>query len=167
MADETENPEAKAEAKPAPRRRAPRKEQPAPSEVKKPSRSRAKPAEKTDKAEAAAAAPLPARAKRPAPAKPRASKRSSPSTKRTPPKSTIEKATDKVGGRWGAAAVVGGIAAVGAALFSLRGSTPAKGNAPELPEPTDAKASAHQPDGTDSSKSFEAGIADENTIPEA
>jgi hypothetical protein len=50
--------------------------------------------------------------------------------------------------------LAGGIGALaaGAALFSLRGSSRRK--------------KAHQADGTDSSKSFKAGIADEGTIPE-
>ena len=77
-------------------------------------------------------------------------------------KSTLGKATDKVGGGWGVAAIAGGVAAAGAAaaaLLTLRGSTP-KG-APKQPGKT-----AHQPDGTDSSKSFQAGIADENTVPD-
>jgi hypothetical protein len=68
-------------------------------------------------------------------------------------------------------------AAATAALLSLRSSTPKQ---PSLPAPKpDGKAGAkpegkagakhggaHQPDGTDSSKSFEAKIADENTVPE-
>jgi hypothetical protein len=50
-------------------------------------------------------------------------------------------------------AIAGGLGAIaaGAALFSLRGSSRRK---------------AHQADGKDSSKSFEAGIADEGTIPD-
>lgn len=170
MADETDTPETKPEAKPAPRRRAPRKEQPASAEAKKPARSRAKAAVSTDAPKEAAPAPTPARAKRAAPAKPRASKRPTPAPRRKASASPVEKATEKVGGKWGAAAVVGGLAAVGAAataaLLSLRGSTP-KASAPEQPKLPGPGAGAHQPDGTDSSKSFEAGIADENTIPEA
>ena len=56
------------------------------------------------------------------------------------------------GGRW-LKTVAGGIGAVaaGAALLSLRSSSRRK---------------AHQADGRDSSRSFEAGIADEGTIPD-
>jgi hypothetical protein len=39
-------------------------------------------------------------------------------------------------------------------------------NPEPTPEEQDDKPAAHQPDGTDSSDSFAAGIADENTIPE-
>ena len=102
--------------------------------------------------------------------KPRSSKRATPRStakgKKAAPKSTLARATDKVGGTWGAAAIAGGLAVAGAtaaALLSLRSSS-AKGDANT---PPNANAGAHQPDGTDSSKSFEAGIADENTVPNA
>jgi len=89
------------------------------------------------------------------------------------------KATEKVGGIWGAAKIAGGVAVLGAAataaLLSLRSSS-RSGNtykpallpgAAKEPQPATPIVTAHQPDGTDSSKSFEAGIADENTIPDA
>ncbi len=71
-------------------------------------------------------------------------------------------------------------AAATAALLSLRGSTPKTDDEPVTEstesqaekttaaptKPVDTTVKAHTPDGTDASKSFEAGIADENVIPE-
>lgn len=71
----------------------------------------------------------------------------------------------KSGSHWGTAAIVGGVAAVGAAataaLFALRGTTWNEFEDMLL----DKTGRAHQADGTDSSASFEAEIADEGIIP--
>ncbi len=102
---------------------------------------------------------------KPAP-KPRTPKRRKPSataTSKANAKQTAKKAVDKAGGKWSTAAIAGGVAVAGvatAALLSLRGSTPKKD------KPVKAGKGAHQADGTDASRSFEAGIADEGTIPE-
>ncbi|MEG8039053.1 hypothetical protein QP166_06710 [Sphingomonas sp. LR60] len=158
MADDTSDTPTPAASKPAtPRRRAPRKA--AAPKAAAPRAAKTK-ATKSDTSAAPAKKPATKRA-RATPAKPRA-------TTGRKSASRSESAIDKVGGKWGAAAIAGGVAAIGAAataaLLTLRGSTP---KSPQLPAPDGAKkAKAHQPDGKDSSKSFEAKIADENTIPE-
>jgi hypothetical protein len=112
-----------------------------------------------------ATAPVTEPVKAKAPPKPRKTKRTAAAASRQTPtrkaatrtKAAAKTATDRVGGKWGVAAIGAGLAVAGAAaaLFSLRGD----------PAIAKTKAVARQPDGSDSSASFEAGIADENTVP--
>jgi hypothetical protein len=162
---DTDTPDTEAK-KPAARRRAPRKTSapkaaPAATSAAKPIAS--KPVPVADKPVTAASSKS---VGKPTP-KPRSTKRSTP--RPVPARNTatpvpIAKPPEKTRGKWGAAAIFSGVAVAGAAvgaLLTLRGSTPKSQTAPK-PKGTHA----HQADGTDSSKSFDAGIVDPGTVPE-
>ena len=181
MADNEETPPAVAPKPPA--RRAPRKSTASKSAADKPA---SKPRRKPAAAKSESGAEPAAVRKPPAPPKPRSTKRATPPPKRpAKPKAEKPAEAEKTPVWKSKAALAGGLAAVGAAataaLLSLRGSTPKKeaghkpsGKDEEAPKqstspsakPSDGKSHAHTPDGQDATESFEAGIADENTIPD-
>jgi len=162
---DTDTPDTEAK-KPAARRRAPRKTsapKAAPAATSSAKPVAAKPVPVADKPVTAASSKPVAK---PTP-KPRSTKRSTP--RPVPARNTVTpvalaKPPEKTRGKWGAAAIFSGVAVAGAAvgaLLTLRSSTPKAQTAPK-PKGTHA----HQADGTDSSKSFDAGIADPGAVPE-
>ncbi len=164
MAD-TDTPDTEAK-KPVTRRRAPRKTSapkaaPAATSSAKPVASKPVPVAKPVADKPVAAAPP-----KPAP-KPRSTKRSTPRpvpARNAATPAPVAKPAEKTRGKWGAAAIFSGVAVAGAAvgaLLTLRGSTP---KAQPAPKPKGKH--AHQADGADSSKSFDAGIADPGMVPE-
>ncbi len=167
MAD-TDTPDTEAK-KPVTRRRAPRKTsapKAAPAATSSAKPVAAKPATVKQVADKPVAAAPSKPAAKPTP-KPRSTKRSTP--RPVPARNTatpvpVAKSSEKPRGKWGAAAIFSGVAVAGAAvgaLLTLRGSTP------KVPTPPKPKGNhAHQADGADSSKSFDAGIADPGTVPE-
>ncbi|MEG8017551.1 hypothetical protein [Sphingomonas sp. LR55] len=168
MAD-TDTPDTDAK-KPAARRRAPRKASapkaaPAATSSAKPVAPKPVPVTKPAADKPVSAAP-PKPVAKPTP-KPRSTKRSTPRpapARKTATPVVVAKPPEKTRGKWGAAAIFSGVAVAGAAvgaLLTLRGSTP---KVPAAPKPNGKH--AHQADGADSSKSFEAGIADPGTVPE-
>ncbi len=171
MAD-TDPPETDSK-KPVTRRRAPRKTS-APKSVAATSTAKpvapSKPTPVKPASEAKSSAESTPRKAVPKPVpKPRSTKRSTPrpaSARPIVPLAPVVKPEQKARGKWGAAAIFSGVAVAGAAigaLLTLRGSTP---KLPRLPKPDPAPEHAHQADGTDSSKSFAAGIADPGSVPE-
>jgi hypothetical protein len=170
---DTDPPETDAK-KPVTRRRAPRKTSApksaaATSTAKPVAPSKPAPVAKPAPAAKPAAESTPRKAApKPAP-KPRSTKRSTPrpaSARPIVPLAPVTKPAEKARGKWGAAAIFSGVAVAGAAigaLLTLRGSTP---KLARLPKPDPAPEHAHQADGTDSSKSFAAGIADPGSVPE-
>jgi len=166
---DTDTPDTEAK-KPVTRRRAPRKASapkaaPAATSSIKPVAPKPVPAAKPVADKPVAAAP-PKPAAKPTP-KPRSTKRSTPRPVPARNSATpvpVAKPPEKTRGKWGAAAIFSGVAVAGAAvgaLLTLRGSTPKA-----QPAPKPKSKHAHQADGADSSKSFDAGIADPGTVPE-